>query len=226
MPDVGQLLDSLKSWCSQNYGWAIGLIIQSFIAYHVFFLSKKLSNKDRLDHKEVIKLKADELLSKIHSKGLNSEVYLVNSKRYFKDYPANDTQRFESYSHIRAEIKATRFDGIEFFSGMPMEVYRTRRGRLSFKGKREEKVFNVFPVGLVPYEWIEYVDLEGDEFGYVPLIHCYFKGKRNKNFWKRLLFFKYPYKREAFYRQSETFDEKRDPPCLKYRLVEERISKR
>lgn len=215
----------ILSWLSVNYGWVVSLLVQGFIAYHVFFLSKRLSTRARLEHREKIRSKAEERLSEIHRKGLNSEVYLVNINRYFKDYPSNKEKRFEGYSHIKAEIKTTVFDGIEFFSSMPVAIYKKSTGELSFKGKEKQRVFNAFPVSVVPYEWIEYVDLSGDEYGYVPLFFCYFKGKTNWHFWKRLLFFGYPYKRTVYYKLSDVYHEGNDPPDMKYSLVYEPISK-
>jgi hypothetical protein len=166
------------------------------------------------------------LLSEIHRKKLKSEVYLVNINRYFKDYPSNKEKRFEGYSHIRAEIKSTRFDGIEFFAAMSVEIYQKSNGELSFKGENKEKVFNAYPVGVVPYEWVEHIDLEGDEYAYVPLFYCHFKGKTNWKFWKFFLFFGYPYKRIVYYRESEVYHEGNDPADMKYRLIYEPISKK
>lgn len=217
---------SIKIWLFKNYDLLISLFIQIFIAYHVFFLSKKLSSRARLEHKEKIKQKAEELLSEIHSKKFNSEVYIVNINRYFKDYPSNKEKIFEGYSHIKAEIKSTRFDGIQFFCSMPVEVYKKANGKLSFKGEDKEKVFNAFPVGIVPYEWVEYIDLCGDEYGYVPLFYCHFKGKTNWNFWKRLKFFGYPYKNLVYYRESEVYREGNDPADMKYRFIDEPIHKK
>jgi hypothetical protein len=217
---------STKIWLLENYDLLISLFIQIFIAYHVFFLSKKLSSRARLEHKEKIKLKAEELLSEIHSKKLNSEVYIVNINRYFKDYPSNKEKIFEGYSHIKAEIKSTRFDGIQFFCSMPVEVYKKANGKLSFKGEDKEKVFNAFPVGIVPYEWVEHIDLHGDEYGYVPLFYCHFKGKTNWNFWKRLKFFGYPYKNLVYYRESDVYREGNDPADMKYRFIDEPIHKK
>jgi len=211
-------------WLQANYGWVLSLIIQSFIAYHIFFLSKRLSTRAKLEHKEKIKQQAEKLLSEIHKRGLNSEVYLVNLSRYFKDYPSNKEKRMSGYSHIKAEIKATRFDGIDFFAEMPREVYRRPDGKLSFKGKTKDKLFNTYPVGLVPYDWIEYIDPEGDEYGYVPLIYCHFKGRVYWwKFWKRLLFFGYPYKKLFYYKLSDVYDKKNDPYDMKYSYISEKI---
>lgn len=216
-------LNSFLIWLDENYGGLFSLIIQSFIAYHVYFLSKKLSGTAKLQHKDHIKAISDEHLLEINKEGLNSEVYLVNIKRYFKDYPSNTEKRFEGYSHIRAEIKATRFDGIEFFSSPPIQVYKKQNGLLSFNGMELEKAFNVFPVGIIPYEWIDYVDLRGDEYAYVPLFYCHYNGRTHWKFWRRLLFFGYPYKKIVYYKLNELYQEDRDPNDLRYWLVSEQI---
>lgn len=214
----------LVDWIKGNYGWLLSLIIQGFIAYHVFFLTKRLSTKARLEHKEIIKQKAEELLAKIHSGKLSSDVYLVNTSRYYKDYPSNKEKRFGGYSHIKAGLKITRFDGVEFFSEMPRTVYKKENGELSFKGNKQSKVFNVYPVGVVPYDWIEHLDPQGDEYGGLPLFYCHFKGKTNWNFWKRLLFFGYPYKETLFYKLSGTYEKRNDPYDMKYEYVSGKIS--
>lgn len=218
-------METALEWSKVNYGWILSLLIQSFIAYHIFFLSKRLSTRARLEHKEKLKKVAEEILSEIHSKGLNSKVYLVNTRRYFKDYPSFEEKRFAGYSKIRAEIKATRFDGIEFFAEMPKEVYKRKDGKLSFKGEKKNKLFNVYPVGVVPYEWIEYIDPVGDEYGYYPLIYCDFKGRTHWEFWKRLLFFGYPYRNMLYYRLSDVYEKKNDPYDMKYMYVADKIEK-
>lgn len=226
MQEHGEIRQDLyMMWLSENYGWLVSLAIQVFIAYHVYFLSIRLTTRAKLEHKEVIKAKIAELLSEVRRKKISSKVYLVNINRYFKDYPSNKEKRFEGYSHIRAELKAVRYDGVEFFSGMPEEVYRENDGSLSFKGVKGVKpVFNVNPVGLVPYEWIEYIDVNGDEFGFVPLIYCRFRGRTNWKFWKQFRFYGYPYKNLTYYKRSEKYDESRDPMELKYEYVDQKIA--
>ncbi|MDP4010092.1 MAG: hypothetical protein Q8P53_03905 [Candidatus Shapirobacteria bacterium] len=189
-------------------------------------MSKKISTEARLEHRENIKEIAETILSEIHKKGLTSKVYLVNIVRYFKDYPSNKENIFTGYSHIRAEIKSTRYDGIEFFAESPKEVYKKSNGQLSFTGKKENKLFNVYPVGIVPYDWIEYLDSEGDEYGYVPLIYCYFKGRVYWKFWKKLLFFGYPYKKIIYYKLNEIYNERNDPRDMKYSYVYDKIYKK
>jgi hypothetical protein len=217
---------SVKDWFINNYTWVITLFVQGFIAYHVLILSKKLTIKGHLEHKDNIKTKAEKLLGKMFSEKLKRKVYLVNVKRYFKDYPANEEKRFEGYSHIAAEIKSTRYDGIEFFAEIPKQVYKKENGKLTFKTVGNEKAFLAYPVGIVPYEWIEHIDPVGDEYGYFPLFFCHFKGKSNWRFWIRLLFFKYPYKQMVYYKKSNIYKEGNDPPDMEYLFIKEHISKR
>lgn len=215
-------MNSVTNWFSE-YGGMVNILVQGFIAYHVFHLTQKLSNKTKLEHKDLIKRKADELLSKIQIEKLSRKVYLVNINRYYKDYPSNSEKILEGYSHIRADIKSTRFDGIEFFEEMPKLAYKKKDGSLSFNGNKKDKSFNVYSVGIVPYEWIELIDLEGDEYGFVPLFYCHYKGKTNWKFWKRLLFFGYPYKKMIYYKKSDVYEENNDTPDMKYEYISQHI---
>lgn len=43
-------VEGLLEWMCDNYQWLTGTAIGIVIAYHVYFLSKKLTNKDRLEH--------------------------------------------------------------------------------------------------------------------------------------------------------------------------------
>lgn len=67
-------------------------------------------------------------------KKLRHRVYLVNIKNYFSKYPENETGVWGQYSHIKAEIKALRFDGVEFFESMPLELFQKKEGKLYFSG--------------------------------------------------------------------------------------------
>ncbi|MFC1613469.1 hypothetical protein ACFL23_04010 [Patescibacteria group bacterium] len=109
---------------------------------------------------------------------------------------------------------------------MPIQIYKKSSGKLSFKGESKEDFFYAFPVSVIPYEWIEHIDLEGDEYSYLPLFYCHFKRKTNWKFWKRLLFFGYPYKRTVYYRKSEVYHEGNDLADMKYSLIYESISKK
>ncbi len=217
------VLTAILNWISENYDWAIVLMVQIFIAYHVFFLTRKLSNRARLEHKEKISQHVEAMLAEIHNKQLEGKVNILNVSRYFKDYPSG-RETFRGYSGISGYMKSLRFDGIEFLLGEIREVYQRADGELSFKGQKEAMVFNVYAVGIVPYEWIEHIDARGDEYGYLPLFFVHFRGRRYwKKSWKRFLPFGYPYRRIVYYRENERYREGNEPPDMKYILIDELI---
>lgn len=164
-------------WIFENYQWLVEVCVGAFVAYHLYFLSKRVTSRQKLEHKDKVKAKADELCIKIFKENLRSKVYLVNVNRYFTDYPSS-SEKIKGYAVIAGEIKTTRFDGVEFFCSLPKGVYRRPDGQLTFDSSdKNEKVQTVFPVGIVPYDWIEFVDPEGDEFDYRPLFFTHFKGR-------------------------------------------------
>lgn len=199
--------------------------MSSVIAYHVFFLSIKISKKDKLEHKEKIKQKTGELLLKINKEKIRSKVYLVNISRYFRDYPSNNEKLFSGYSHIRADVKAVRFNGIEFFTEI-IDINIGRDGRMSLRGNNANGIIRAFAVGIVPYEWIEYVDLNGDEYEGVPLFYCHFKGRVYWKFWRSFLGFGYPYKKIIYYQESNNYHEGDDPIDMRYVQINQPIFKK
>ncbi len=56
------------------------IIISTFIAYHIFFLSKRLSMRDKLAHQKIINEYISRLKSEIYSKKRCSRVYLVDMR--------------------------------------------------------------------------------------------------------------------------------------------------
>ena len=189
------------AWISNNLVGIIGIIVGGFIAYHVYFLSKKLDLRDRLSHKEQIRKSVDVLLSKI-AQGINRDVELVNSKKYETHYPNNNKLDQDGYTYLKAELKALRFDGVEFFAEMPKSAYQHSGGFLSLSKESEDQqqALLIYPVGVIPYEWIEYIDMRGDEFSYRPQFFTKFKGLK-----------KFPYKYITYYRKSNVYHKGSDP---------------
>ncbi len=220
-----EFLKHTWTWLTQNYQFTIGLLIQIVIAYHVYFLSNRLTNKAKLRHKRDILNKCQSLLSTINTQEQAVEVHLVNSRRYYKDYPSNDLTLF-GYSHIKAELKSARFDGLEFFASLPENIYRRKDGKLTTHKGNNQPHCEAFPVGLVPYDWIDHINIYGDEYGFVPQIFCSFKGSI---YWKNNLFNKilkgYPYSKIMYYIESDVFHSGNDPFIMKYMRIKEPILK-
>jgi hypothetical protein len=196
------------NWLLNNLVGLIGILVGSFIAYHVYFLSKRLGLKDKLNHKKAIRRQVEPILEKIRQ-GVNSKCELVNVKKYFTHYPQKNDETRDGYTYFTGELKALRFDGVEFFSSI-QELYKTESGNFTLKKSYNERLnFNVFEVGVIPYEWIDYVDPRGDEFSYRPQFFAKFKG-----------LYKTPYKYVNYYIESDTFHKGSDPMDMRWRLIE------
>ena len=98
------------SWILNNLVGIIGIIVGGFIAYHVYFLSKKLDLKDKLAHKDEIRKEVEPILQKIR-RGINSKCELVNVKKYLTHYPHTNDENRHGYTYFGGELKALRFDG-------------------------------------------------------------------------------------------------------------------
>ncbi len=220
-----ELLKQIWIWLVGNYQFIISLLIQIIIAYHVYFLSVRLTNKAKLKHKTDILNKCQSLFRNIDTQEQAVEVHLVNTSRYYKDYPSNDLTLL-GYSYIRAELKSARFDGLEFFVSLPENIYKRKDGKLTTHKGNNQLYCKAFPVGLVPYDWIDHIDKDGDEYGFVPQIFCSFKGSL---YWKNNLLKKilrgYPYSKIMYYIESDVFHSNNDPFIMKYMRIKEPILK-
>jgi hypothetical protein len=198
----------MTCWLLDKTIGIIGILMGAFIAYHVYFLSKKVDLEDRLTHRDEIVRKVEPILCEIR-KGISSKCELVNVKKYLTHYPCTNTKNRHGYTYIAGELKALRFDGVEFFSGV-RELYETPGGKFSLDRDGNKRLdFNVLEVGVVPYGWIEYIDSGGDEFSYRPQFFVQFRG-----------LCKTPYKYQIFYRENIEYGKSAGPMDMKWRLVE------
>lgn len=196
-------------WLGANAVGILGILVGAFIAYHVYFLSKKIDFRSRLEHKARISSQVEELLAEI-AKGRRRKVKLVNAKRYPHSYLGQNERDRHGYAYLGAELKAFRFDGVEFFCGMKA-LYVTEDGHWTLTNVAGTKPAesNAAEVGVIPYEWIEFVDLRGDEFSYRAQFFTNFKGRE-----------KSPYKYVRYYRKSENYRPGSDPLDLEWVSLE------
>lgn len=198
----------MTCWLLDNVIGIASILVGGFIAYHVYFLSKRINLKDRLVHKDDVRNRVEPLLTRIR-KGGGSKSELINVKKYLVHYPHSNELNKDGYTYLGAELKALQFDGVEFFCGI-RELYKRADGTYTLKNEdgavREDG--NTFEAGIIPYQWIEYVDGGGDEFSYRPQFFTQFNGLD-----------KSPYKYLTYYVQSNTYHEDSDPVDLKWRRI-------
>ena len=161
--------------------WAIGLfgiIITTIIAYHIHALSKKVSFRARLKHQKIIKNYISELKTEIHYKGRNCKVIIIDIDVYDKYYPQN-FNKFNRHSHVAGELKDATFDGIEIIDGI-MGVSNNDNESL-FHIEQNQPKQKAVSVGVIPYDWIIDINLDGDGINSSAIIYCRF---RNKTAWR------------------------------------------
>lgn len=66
------MITEFFNWVCSDYQWIISTILTVFIGYHIVFLSKKITNKGLLIHKEKIKDILGNHLYEIHSKKIKT----------------------------------------------------------------------------------------------------------------------------------------------------------
>lgn len=184
-------------------------LIQIVLTIVIFNLSKKISFKAKLDNRNQIKPRLDEIINNIYvKKNRKHSVVLVDADVYEKYYPSNENL-FGRYSHFKAEMKNTKFDGVEFFWGNIKAYYNQDKGVYYFKSEENTKEVDVNIIAVIPYDWILDIDLHGDEYNNDTLIYCKFK---NKSFWKLKYAIKVKYihrnnyKRKKYWRLERKYD--------------------
>lgn len=192
------------TWVINNIVGITGILIGGFVAYHIYSLSKKLTFRDRMSNMQEIKKQSYKILNEVRN-GISRKVEIINTKKYKKHYPHNNDMTKHGFTYLGAEIKGPKYDGIEFFCDMPQCLYIDEDENFTLKKTGKNAEFNVYPVGLIPYEWIEYVDTNGDEFSYRPQLFVQFRGKG-----------KCPYKEVRYYKRSDVFEKDRDPLEMEY----------
>lgn len=180
----------------ENYFDFLSLIVTIFIGYHIHSLTKKLSFKETLKKRENFQ----EQLKKL----VNQRIRLVNIKRYHKDYPHGESKLFKGEVDRSSQLKNYYFDGIEVFEQITT-VYKLGNGNYTFNEKKalNKNYFNCYVVGFIPYEWIDYIDEEGDEFEYRPQIFCHYKGWSSFKALIKLKIYRFPFKKMQYFIKTE-----------------------
>lgn len=161
-----------------------GIAVSVIIAIYVHKLSKRLSSKEKYEHE----IKITEEINKL--KGL-SDVILADVKKY---------------NPLREDVSNTTYykQGAGLYTVVPeFGVQFIQRPDSNHEG---------VPIGLVPFEWIEYTrDYDSEDTK--PIIVCKFKGvKWYKNF-------KSPFKEINYFYNNPNFKEGVDPNFMRYTSI-------
>ena len=160
----------------------ISIIVSSIVAFWIYKLTKQLSAKDKYEHE--VKITGGIRKLKIYS-----SVILADVTKY---HPLRTDNTNRTYYKQGAELYTVIPEyGVQFIL-MPSDE-------------------NI-PVGLVPFEWIEYIR-EHDSEDNKPIVVCKFKGV---NWYKN---FKSPFTEINYIYKNPNFKEGSDPDFMRYTSI-------
>jgi len=173
----------------------IGIVISSFIAYHIYYLSKRLTFKDKWQHRLNIEEKIRLLQSEIWYKNRRNRVYLVDINTY-KYYPGDAPNGRPS--HISGGLKECYLGG----------VIIERHEQISLKDENGN-IQKAVKFGVIPYEWIVDIEMDGDSANSSALIYCYFKNNKGQ---KDEMIKYTPFQSYEYYLLNENYNKEVDYP--------------
>lgn len=175
----------------------VGIGLGTFVAYHVYSLSKQQTFRERFTRRESIQKQLDEQIYKIRN-GISSKVEIINIAKYDTHYPADNTENHHGYTYLGAELKSYHFAGVEFFCEI-ISAYKINDTTYSKKPTGDEATStNIFMTGVIPYEWIESVDLRGDDTSYRPQFYTHYLGLKKSPYKNFRYYVKHPDKTNDF----------------------------
>lgn len=136
----------MSNWGPNEYLQLAGIFISGLIAFTIYLLQQKLSDKQQVDHRLEIENKAGQKLSDIRYQDHSSKVQLYNSKLLnSKHFSKNKRSVIWGYPYHGAELYSANFDGLEFVVGVE-EINKVKH----------------YKVGVIPYEHILGIKPDGD----------------------------------------------------------------
>jgi hypothetical protein len=102
---------------------------------------------------------------------------IIRDLKRLDSYPDVDERNKGISSWFKVELKDLYHRGIEAFISFPRElVMDEKQGKWRFaKSDEEKEKILAYPVGRVPFDCIEEIDWEGDEYYPIPHIYCRFE---------------------------------------------------
>lgn len=157
-------------------------LISLFVTGAIFAIGRRLSFRQQREREHELRADAWKVLKPIRVEGLNSKVILMNVARYKRGYDGRNDFTLRGQAYMGQEIIGIVHGGIEMiadavYSYIDADGHRTLT-------ETEEKAPNVIAVGHIPWEWIEDIVPEGDEFDGSPIIfvNCKAPGRSPYNF--------------------------------------------
>jgi hypothetical protein len=142
---------------------------------------RRLSPVDIIERRQKWKLAFEAKLSEWHRKGLSQDVIIRDMKR-IDSYPDIDPSKKGISPWFRVGLVDTYHRGILVGLGWGSltQDAATGKWRSTNTKAKEAGDIKVLLVGKVPFENIEAVDWDGDEFYHKPHIYCFFDARKRQ----------------------------------------------
>jgi len=171
----------------------LNLIFSPFIDL-VKWTTKKLKKPNPvliLKRREEFKKEFESKLPPKNKYGVYCDAIIRDIKRMGL-YPDIDTAKKGISPWFKVEVKEIYHKGIEVFISMPEYIKKDKNGNWHFTNyeDKDNKVL-AYPVGRIPFDLIEYVNWDGDEYYPFPHIYCRFKSFKRQLYESIPFFAKY-----------------------------------
>jgi hypothetical protein len=184
MPSGQPILDRMDIW-------SLPLGVLTDLAKWLYTRLKKPDPKLVLKRRQELKNEFQRKLPPRNTSGVHCEAIIRDLGR-MDSYPDTDTGDKGISPWFKVEIKGLYHRGVEAFISSPRYVLQDEDGRWEFtKYEDDPRKVVAYPVGRIPFDLIEYVDWEGDEYYPYPHIYCRFKGPRGSPYEEIPFFAKY-----------------------------------
>jgi hypothetical protein len=140
------MFEMFSGWTRGDYLSLIGIFVSAIMTVTLYFLQKRISDKQKIDHRLEIESSVGEKLHEMQQGKASRKVELYNVKLLGKKYfSGNKRSKIWGYPFHGAELHSVNFDGLEFVINIE-----------EWHGKRYHKV------GLVPFDRILGIKPHGD----------------------------------------------------------------
>jgi hypothetical protein len=152
------------------------------VTISIFFLGRRLSFRQQRERIQELETKAWKVLGPIRTRGLNSKIIVMNVARYKRGYDGSNEMTWRGYAYEGKELIEIVHGGIEV-------IFQVKKSYYYANGQRtltatDKPASNVIESGHIPWEWIEHVSPEGDDFdgSAIFFVHHRAPGRQPYNF--------------------------------------------
>lgn len=142
------------------------LLVGTVISVVLYALGRRLDFRSKMRRWDDLHTTVNSLF--IERRDELHDVILMNAKRYEKDYDGGNNANRHGYIMSKGELLGPRHNGVELICDT-VATWTNSNGRRTLRrprpwAKNRTRAENVYEVGFVPFEYIDHINLHGDEY--------------------------------------------------------------